>query len=213
MNFDGDAYLGAVTRSVSELEYDGKPARAVQLTRTFRTSVEDLWDAVTNRERLPRWFLPVSGELKLGGRYQLEGNAEGTITRCDPPHLLFLTWEFGGEVSWVEVRMGAEDDSRSRLTLTHIVPVDEHWEKYGPGATGVGWDLGLVGLALHLSRVGAEPFDEAAFFASPEGRAFIAGSSEQWGRAAIAAGTDPEPAEAAAKQTTAFYTGGASEEG
>jgi hypothetical protein len=72
--------------------------------------------------------------------------------------------------------------------------VDEHWEKYGPGATGVGWNLGLVGLALHLSRIGAEPFDEAACFASPEGRAFIAGSSEQWGRAAIAAGTDPEPA-------------------
>ncbi len=211
MNFDVDAYLGAVSRSVSELEYDGKPARAITLTRTFKTSVADLWDAVTNSERLPRWFLPVSGELKLGGRYQLEGNAGGTITKCDPPHLLFLTWEFGGQVSWVEVRLGAENDARSRLALTHIAPADEYWEKYGPGAGGVGWDLGLVGLALHIAGI-AEPLDETAFFASPEGGSFIAASSEDWGRAAVAAGTDPEQASAAVKQTTDFYMGVASEE-
>jgi uncharacterized protein YndB with AHSA1/START domain len=213
MNFDLEIQLGAVDRTVTELEYEGKPARAVQLTRTFRTLVDDLWDAVTSPVRLPRWFLPVSGELRLGGRYQLEGNAGGTITTCDPPRLLFLTWEFAGEVSWVEVRLAAEADGRSRLTLTHIVPADAHWEKYGPGATGVGWELGLVGLALHLSPDGAEPFDEAAFFGSPEGRAFVTGSSEQWERAAVAAGTDPERARAAAAETTAFYTGGAVVEG
>lgn len=212
MNFDVDTHLGAVTRSVSELEYEGKPARAVHLTRTFETSVDDLWDAVTNHERLPRWFLPVSGDLELGGRYQLKDNAGGTISRCDPPHFLFLTWEFGGQVSWVEVRLEGEDDARSRMTLTHIAHVDEFWETYGPGAGGVGWDLGLLGLAFHIAGIEDESFDEAAFSASPEGRAFIVGSSEAWGRADVAAGADPEQATAAVKQTTAFYTGEASGE-
>jgi uncharacterized protein YndB with AHSA1/START domain len=210
MTIDFPAYLGAVTRSVSELEYEGKPARAVRLTRTYETSVEDLWDALTNGERLPRWFLPVSGDLTLGGRYQLEGNAGGTIKACDSPHFLFLTWEFSGGVSWVEVRIGAEGHERSRLTLTHIAPVDEHWAKYGPGAVGVGWDLGLLGLSLHIAGGGAERLDEAELAASPEGKAFITGSSEDWGRASIAAGTDPEQATTSAKLTTAFYTGDAS---
>ena len=35
----------------------------------------------------------------------------------------------------------------------------------------------------------------------------MAGSSEGWGRAAIAAGADPEAAPAAAQRTGAFYTG------
>ena len=83
MNFDVEGHLGAVERSVWSLERDGQPARAVTLSRSYSTAVEDLWDAVTNSERIPRWFLPVSGELEPGGRYQLEGNAGGVITACE----------------------------------------------------------------------------------------------------------------------------------
>jgi hypothetical protein len=39
----------------------------------YPASQSDLWDAVTNADRIPRWFLPVSGDLRLGGHYQLEG--------------------------------------------------------------------------------------------------------------------------------------------
>ena len=49
--------------------------------------------------------------------------------------------------------------------------------------------------------------DEMAFAMSPQGRALIAGSSEGWEQAAMAAGADPEHARAAAQRTTAFYTG------
>ena len=85
MGFDFESHLGAVERSVSLLERDGLPAGAVTLSRSYATTVEDLWDAVTNGERIPRWFLPISGELELGGRYQLEGNAGGVITACERP--------------------------------------------------------------------------------------------------------------------------------
>ena len=203
---DFQAHLQAATRTVTVLEREGRPARGVTLERTYETTAEDLWDAATNPERLPRWFLPVSGDLRPGGRYQLEGNASGTITECVPPRSLAVTWEFGGEVSWVEVRITPEGDARSRLTLCHICPVDDdYWPKYGPGAAGVGWDLGLIGLDVHLS--GSERIDEAELAASAEGRAFIAGLSEDWGRAAVAAGEDPGQAGAAAHRTTAFYSG------
>jgi peptidoglycan hydrolase CwlO-like protein len=36
--------------------------------RSYDAEIEELWDAVTNAERIPRWFAPITGELKLGGR-------------------------------------------------------------------------------------------------------------------------------------------------
>lgn len=205
---DFNAHLGAVTRTVNQLERDGKPARGITLERTYATSVADLWDALTSPERLPRWFLPVSGELRPGGRYQLEGNAAGTILACEPPHALDLSWEFAGEISWAEVRVADAGEGRARLTLCHIALVDEHyWPTYGPGAGGVGWDLALAGLESFLVAPTAARFDETLLATTPEGRRFVAGLSEDWGRAAMAGGEDPAWARAAAARTTAFYMG------
>lgn len=209
MSFDFRQHLGVVDRSVASLERDGTSVRAVTLARTYDTTVDDLWDAATNSQRLPRWFAPVEGELKLGGRFKIQGNAEGTIRDCEPPSLLSMTWEYGGETSWVEVRMAREGSDRSRLTLTHHVPVNEHWKKYGPGAVGVGWELGLAGLERHLSDVTAEPMDEQAFWASPEGKAFMSGSGKAWGEAHVEAGEATEQAHAAAAATVAAFTGDA----
>ena len=207
MEFDVESHLGAVERTVSLLERDGQAASTVTLARSYATTVDDLWDAVTNGERIPRWFLPISGELKLGGRFQLEGNAGGAITACEPPSHFALTWEFGGDVSWVEVRVSDDGDSRARLTLTHIAHLSPLWDEYGPGATGVGWETGLLGLAIHLAQPTVPKPDAAAFATSPDGKALITGSSEAWGQAAVAAGTDRNAAWSAAKRTTAVYTG------
>ena len=207
MHFDVERNLGAAERSVSSLQRDGRPARAVILSRGYPTTVEDLWDAVTNGERIPRWFVPVSGELEPGGRYQLEGNAGGAITACEPLSRFAVTWEFGGDVSWVEVRVSDDGAGVARLTLTHTQQVSEHWAEYGPGAVGVGWELGLLGLAIHLAQPAVPMPDPVAFAVSPDGRAFIIGSSEGWEQAAVANGTDPGAARSRARRTTAFYTG------
>ena len=207
MDWDVEGHLGAVQRSVSSRDRDGQPARAVIVSRSYATTVEDLWDAVTNDQRIRCWFLPISGTLEPGGRYQLEGNAGGVITACDRPSHLALTWEFGEDVSWVEVRLSDDGAGGARLVLTHTAHLSEHWGEYGPGAAGVGWELGLLGLAIHLAQPTAPMPDEAAFAASRAGKAFIAGSSEGWGRAAVAAGTDADAARAAVRRTTAFYTG------
>ena len=207
MDFDVESHLGAVERSVSMLERDGRPASAVTLSRSCEATVDELWNAVTSGERIPRWFLPVSGDLELGGRYQLEGNAGGMITACERPSHFALTWEYAGDVSWVEVSVSADGAGGARVALTHTALLSPHWDEYGPGAAGVGWEMGLLGLALHLARPAAPKPDDAAFAASRDGRAFIAGSSEGWERAGVAAGADPVAARAAAKRTTASYTG------
>lgn len=204
--------LGATVRALRQLEHLGKPARSIVAVRTYHTHREDLWDALTNAERLPRWFLPVSGELRRGGRYQLEGNASGVIEACDAPTHLAVTWEFGGQVSWVRVWLHDERSDRTRLELEHIELIttdgQPFWDRFGPGAGGVGWDLGLAGLAQHLAS--GAPNDPAAIEAwtrSPDGQSFIQQSSDAWCAAAIAAGTAEPVARAAAARTFAFYTG------
>ncbi|HEV8563002.1 MAG TPA: SRPBCC family protein [Actinophytocola sp.] len=200
--------ISATRRVVGSKVIAPGESRTVTVSRVYDTDVDDLWDACTNPERIPRWFLPVSGDLRAGGHFQLEGNAGGKIERCDPPNEFAATWEYGGEVSWIEVRLTAEPDGRARFELEHIAHVDdEKWAEFGPGAVGVGWDTGLMGLARYLaSGQAVDPRESMAWLVSDEGREFVTASSDGWYEASMAAGTDPAEARAAADRTTAAYT-------
>ena len=118
--------------------------------------MDDVWDALTDPGRIGRWFLPISGDYRLGGRYQFEGNAGGEILECDKPNRLKVSWVYmdtgnPADVSEVELRLTPDGDDATTLELVHtaIVP-EEMWDQYGPGAVGVGWEGGLLGLELHL---------------------------------------------------------------
>jgi uncharacterized protein YndB with AHSA1/START domain len=205
---DGTEQINEVTRRVGSGTFHAGEARTVTIGRSYDAPVADVWDACTNPERIPRWFLPVSGELREGGRYQVQGNAGGVIERCEPPHGFTATWEFGGQVSWIELRLTEATGGGTRFELDHVAHVNDHWAQFGPGAVGVGWDLALLGLTKHLVT-GAAVDREAgmAFPASEEGRRFIEQSSRGWCEAAIAAGADAAAASAAAERTFAFFTG------
>ena len=208
MKFDIPGELGLVTRQVRAREHQGRPAHVVAASRDYETPIADLWDALTSAERIPRWFLPITGELRVGGRYQLQGNAGGTIETCTPPRHLAVSWEFGGEISWLELRLSEQGSERTRLELEHLVPVNDHWQKFGPGAVGVGWDLALQGLGRHLaSGQAVDPAQAMVWMASAEGKSLMQYSSEDWCRAAIASGTPANVAQAAAARTTSAYTG------
>jgi uncharacterized protein YndB with AHSA1/START domain len=175
MPFDTIAQAAMVVRKVEDMTHEGKPARAVVASRDYPTDIADLWDAITEKDRIPRWFAPVEGDLALGGKYQIKGNAGGTVTACDPPRSFALTWEFGGGMSWVEVELAEAGDDSTRLTLRHIAPLDdkseEFWDKFGPGAVGVGWDLSLMGLGWHIETGESnERFAEETWALSDEAR-------------------------------------------
>ncbi len=206
---DIDQEINGVRREVGSRTMEAGEARTTLISRVYGASLADVWEALTSPERIPRWFLPVSGDLRLKGRYQLEGHAGGTIERCDPPHGFAATWEYGGDVSWIEVRLLPESAERTGFELEHVAHIEEaRWLEFGPGATGVGWDLLLTGLGLYLAS--GDGFDRQAVEAwtvSQEGREFVALSSARWCEASIAAGTDEAEACAAADRTTAAYTG------
>ena len=210
---DVDQHISAVQRRVGTRTLPAGQARVVTVTRTFDAPVDDVWDACTNPDRIPRWFLPITGDLRLGGRYQLEGNAGGVVERCEPPGGAGVpgfdaTWEFGDQVTAIEVRLTPGADGGTVLTLDHVGHVDDtFWTEFGPGAVGIGWESGLLGLAGHLGAPGVpNPDQGAAWMASPEGRRFVAAAGAAWGAAHVASGADPEAARAAADRTTAAYT-------
>ena len=149
MPFDLTAHMKAMSRTVRNLERDGKPAKAVVASCIYNTDPADLWDAVTNPKRIPRWFAPVTGDLKVGGKYQVEGNAGGTITKCEREKRIEVTWEFMGGMSWVNITLTPKGTG-TELELEHIAFIDPHWDNFGPGAVGVGWDLSFLGLAMYL---------------------------------------------------------------
>jgi uncharacterized protein YndB with AHSA1/START domain len=209
MEFDAESMTAAETRAVETVEREGRPAKVVVATRRYPTSIEDLWDALTTIERIPRWFLPITGDLRVGGRFELEGNAGGEIVSCDPPRRFEITWEYGGDVSWVTVELRGEDGGEAtELELRHVAYVpDDDWAEYGPGAVGLGWDMGLLGLHRHVTTGAAIDRAEAeAWQSSPNYRDCIERASAAWRDASIAGGTEAQRATDAAERVAAAYT-------
>jgi uncharacterized protein YndB with AHSA1/START domain len=203
--------ISDVRRTIGSRVLEAGEARVLTISQVYDTDVEDLWDVVTSAERIPRWFLPISGELREGGRYQLEGNAGGTVTGCDRPRSYTATWEYGDQVSWIEVRLSDAGGGRSRFELEHVAHVaDELADQFGPGAVGIGWDMGLLGLANYLGDRDAalDPKAAMAWMVSADGKEFMRLSSDAWAEADIAAGTDPQRARTLAENTYAAYTAG-----
>ncbi|GIF22038.1 uncharacterized protein YndB with AHSA1/START domain [Actinoplanes tereljensis] len=203
--------IASVRRTLGRRTLEAGEARVSTISQVYDTDIDDLWTVVTSAERIERWFMPIAGELKEGGSYQLEGNAGGTITSCDKPRGFTATWEYGDEVSWITVTL-AETDGGTRFELEHVAHVkDEWWEQFGPGATGIGWDSGLLGLAGYVpdrdfTRL---TMDEImAWVAGGDGKLFMRLSADAWAEASVADGEDAAVAAARADRGYAAYTGG-----
>ena len=204
------AELQAASRGVGTATLPAGAAKTVTIDREYPAEVDDVWDALTDPERIPRWFLPITGDLRLGGTYQLEGNAGGEIRACEPPTRLQVTWILGEapgpeDSSIVEVTLRPTDGGTLlHLEHTAVVPPDM-WDQFGPGAVGVGWDLALIGLAAHLAGIAMGSPEELD--RDPAMREAMTASSESWGRALADSdlGVDADTVTRLVTATTAFY--------
>ncbi|MBG6237751.1 uncharacterized protein YndB with AHSA1/START domain [Mycetocola sp. CAN_C7] len=203
-----DAQIPAVTRVVGSREVGGEDARIVTVTQTYPSALAEVWNAITTEDRISRWLGPISGDFRLGGRYQIEGNAGGEVLECAQPTRLHVTWEYGGDVSWVTATLNG-DDASTTLEIEHVAHVgDEDWKQFGPGAVGIGWDSMLLGLTLHLGTgSNLDPEAALAWSASADGIRFMTRSGLEWRDANIAAGESEADASAAAERCIVAYTG------
>ncbi|PSL53864.1 uncharacterized protein YndB with AHSA1/START domain [Saccharothrix carnea] len=183
--------LKAIHREVRE---GSEETIGVLLRRTYDAAAADVWDAVTDPDRLKRWFLPVSGDLREGGNFQLEGNAGGDILTCAPPELLRVT--FGGETSVVELRLTEDGDERTTVELEHTVPKAMAGSGAGALYVGPGWDEALLSLARFLAAEVAD--DPVAARNTREMQEYNLGTIDAWTAAVEASGTATDEELAAA---------------
>ena len=123
---------------------------------------------MTDPARIARWLMPISGDLRVGGNFQLEGNAGGNILECDRPNRLRVT--FSSETSFLEIRLSPAGDGETTLELEHTVPIEMAQSGAGALWVGPGWDGAMLGLELHLD--GGFTGDPVAAANTPEVLAF-----------------------------------------
>jgi uncharacterized protein YndB with AHSA1/START domain len=184
---DIDSQLNAIHREVERQPAAGGAGERVSvlLRRGYDTPIQDVWDAVTQPDRIQRWLMPISGELRVGGTFQLEGNAGGEILTCEPPRLLRVT--FGDPNSIVEVRLTSQDGGDTVLELEHTVPIEMAQSGAGALYVGPGWDGALMGLGLFLG--GEAVGDPVAAASSPEAQEFSKRSVHAWAAVVTDSGT------------------------
>jgi len=178
-------------------------ARTLLIRRRYDAAVADVWDACTDPERINRWFLPVTGELRAGGSFSIQGNAHGEILRCEPPRLLRLSWLYGDQpASQVELRLAAAgaEAAETVLELEHSAIAGEieiagrridpilNDAANGLWGIGTGWELPLTsGLERYLrgelpDRPAVEWFEvtpEVMAIADRAGAAWAAAAAER----------------------------------
>ncbi|HEY5198644.1 MAG TPA: SRPBCC domain-containing protein [Solirubrobacteraceae bacterium] len=161
------------------------PARVAVFTRVYETTIEDLWDACTNPERLRRWYVPVTGDLRVGGQFQQVHMGSGTVLECDAPR--FLKVSLGGGADEIELRVSAGPRPGSAtLQLEHATTLDAHeigGQRYDAiFCMGGGYYPRLQALNDHLRGTLPDDYDSTAHHLNPDMRPAI-----QRGSAAMAA--------------------------
>lgn len=196
-------HINAVQREVSRT---GETV-TVRMRRSYQAEPEELWDALTDPERMRRWFWPVTGDFKVGGSFQLQDNAGGEVLECEPPKRFKVT--FGGPTSLLELRLLPGSGASTELELEHSMG-----EPPAPGGSGAlwvgpGWDGGFLALALYVSGDLPEGTNPVEMANSPAVVRFNEQSVRAWIEAVRSSGTTSEEdlAEAAKISMAQFAPG------
>lgn len=110
------------------------------LTRTFAAPIEDVWAAITESERLGRWFCTWTGDPGTGLVDVAWAFEEGmpvepyAIDECDPPHHLRVhnVHDDPGQVWTLDARLHAEG-RRTVLTFAQVLTGAQPVSDVGPG--------------------------------------------------------------------------------
>jgi uncharacterized protein YndB with AHSA1/START domain len=123
----------------------------VRMKARYETDIDDLWSALTDPQRLARWYGKVEGDLRVGGEftafvYGSEWDGRGQIDVCDPPRRLRLTKsEEAGPETVVTAELEADGDHTILVIEVRGIPLDKLY------AFGAGWQVDVEHLVAHLA--------------------------------------------------------------
>lgn len=136
-------------------------AGVVRIEDRYDTSVDDLWEALTDPDRLARWYGQVEGDLRPGGQFRTYIAADdiesiGHIEACEPPQRLLLR-NRETEESYRRGQGAPPFDATTEATLTAdgdqtILTIEVRGMPLDKIAFyGAGWQIHCEHLAAHLA--------------------------------------------------------------
>jgi len=144
-------------------------AGVVRIEDRYDTDIDDLWSAITDPERLARWFGEVDGDLSQRGEFRVHiadaGDRTGQVEACEPPQRLVVTTRETDEsyrrgqgvppfdAVW-DITLTADGDQTALVIEVKGMPLDKI------AFFGAGWQIHAENLAAYLA--GREPNDVEA---------------------------------------------------
>jgi len=139
----------------------GDGAGIVRIEDRYDTPIDDLWAAITDPDRLARWYGQVEGDLRPGGvfRMYLESNdieSSGRVEACEPPKRLLVTTRETDESyrkgqgappfdATIEATLTADGDQTILVVEVQGMPFDKI------AFYGAGWQVHAENLAAYLA--------------------------------------------------------------
>jgi uncharacterized protein YndB with AHSA1/START domain len=142
----------------------------VRIEERYDTTIDDLWSAITDPERLARWHGQVEGDLRPGGAFRIYLEADdidstGRVDACEPPRRLSVTTRETDESyrkgqgvppfdAVKEITLAADGDQTVLVIEITGMPLDKI------AFYGAGWQIHAEHLAAHIR--GDQPGDSEA---------------------------------------------------
>ena len=133
----------------------------VRIEDRYDTDIDDLWAALTDPERLRRWYGVVEGDLRPGGEFRTyipaaEIDGRGRVEACEPPRRLLVTtretdesYERGLGVppfdEAIEATLTSDGDQTMLVIEVRGMPIDKI------AFYGAGWQIHAEDLAGYIS--------------------------------------------------------------
>lgn len=128
----------------------------VRVEDVYATGIDDLWDAITDPERLAHWIAEVDGDLRVGGEFRATFTSgwtgTGVVEVCAAPSRLRVRTQRPGEPATVMEAQLSPDGTGTRLIIEERgLPLAECADH------GAGWQAHAEDLHAHVN--GTEPTD------------------------------------------------------
>jgi uncharacterized protein YndB with AHSA1/START domain len=133
----------------------------VRIEDRYDTDIDDLWSALTDPDRLARWYGRVEGDLHPGGQFRLHVDdagmdVAGRVEACEPPRRLRVTtretdesYRAGNGVppfdEIAEATLTADGDQTILVIEVRGIPLDKI------AFYGAGWQIHAENLAVYLA--------------------------------------------------------------
>lgn len=142
----------------------------VRIEDRYDTGIEDMWSAITDPDRVARWYGRVDGDLRPGGQFSLyvedaDSDHTGRVEECEPPRRLRVTtretdesYQRGRGVppydSVLDASLTADGDQTVLVIEVRGMPLE------AIAFYGAGWQIHAENLAAFLA--GRQPGDNEA---------------------------------------------------